>query len=42
MLDGCTRYIVHWEIREGMMERDMETIIQRALESYPAEKKDHQ
>ncbi len=27
--------IVHWEIREQMCERDVETILQRAKERYP-------
>ncbi len=36
LLDGCSRYIVHWEIRESMTEGDVETIIQRALEAYPS------
>ncbi|MEX2560481.1 MAG: IS3 family transposase [Pirellulales bacterium] len=35
LLDGFSRYIVHWEIREHMNECDVETIIQRALEKYP-------
>jgi putative transposase len=34
-LDGCSRYIVHWEIREQMTERDVETILQRAKEKFP-------
>ncbi len=34
-LDGYSRYIVHWEIRESMTERDVETIIQRAREKFP-------
>jgi putative transposase len=38
LLDGCSRYIVHWEIRESMTERDVETIVQRALERHPGEK----
>lgn len=28
-LDGCSRYIVHWEIREAMKEKDVEIILQR-------------
>lgn len=32
VLDGYSRYIVHWEIREGMKERDVEVIIERAKE----------
>jgi putative transposase len=35
ILDGCSRFIVHWEIREKMEEADVETIIQRARETYP-------
>jgi putative transposase len=36
ILDGCSRLIVHWEIREKMEEKDVETIVQRAREAYPA------
>ena len=35
VLDGCSRLIVHWEIREQMKEADIETILQRAKEKYP-------
>jgi len=35
LLDGCSRFIVHWEIREQMTERDVEIIMQRAKEQYP-------
>jgi len=35
ILDGYSRYIVHWEIRERMTEADVETILQRALEGFP-------
>jgi transposase InsO family protein len=35
ILDGYSRYIVHWEIRESMTEADVEIIIQRALEKFP-------
>jgi putative transposase len=35
LLDGCSRSIVHWEIRESMTEPDIETILQRARERYP-------
>jgi putative transposase len=38
VLDGCSRFIVHWEIREKMAESDVETIIQRAREAFPAAK----
>jgi transposase InsO family protein len=35
LLDGFSRYIVHWEIREQMTEADVETILQRAREAFP-------
>ncbi len=35
VLDGCSRYIVHWELREAMTERDIEIILQRAKEKFP-------
>ncbi len=35
VLDGASRFIVHWEIREKMEESDVETILQRARESHP-------
>jgi putative transposase len=35
VLDGFSRYIVHWEIRESMKERDVEIILQRAKEKFP-------
>lgn len=35
-LDGCSRSIIHWEIREQMTEPDIEVILQRAKEKYPA------
>jgi transposase InsO family protein len=35
ILDGCSRYIVHWELRESMTEGDIEIILQRAKERYP-------
>jgi putative transposase len=38
ILDGCSRFIVHWEIREKMEESDVQTIIQRAREAFPIEK----
>jgi transposase InsO family protein len=38
MLDGYSRFIVHWEIRAKMEEGDVETIIQRAREQYPNER----
>lgn len=35
VLDGFSRYVVHWEIREHMREQDVEIILQRALEKFP-------
>lgn len=35
VLDGCSRFVVHWEIRETMKESDVELILQRAREKYP-------
>ena len=35
LLDGCSRSIVHWEVRESMTEADVETILQRTRERYP-------
>jgi len=35
ILDGFSRYIVHWEIRESMKESDVEIILQRAHEKFP-------
>jgi putative transposase len=35
VLDGYSRYVVHWEIRTSMTERDVETIVQRAREKSP-------
>jgi putative transposase len=35
LLDGCSRFIVHWEIRQTMTEVDIEQIIQRAREQFP-------
>jgi transposase InsO family protein len=35
ILDGCSRYLVHWEIRQAMTEVDIEQIIQRAREQFP-------
>jgi len=37
-LDGCSRYIVNWDIREAMAESDVEIIIQRAREKFPEAK----
>ena len=38
LLDGCSRAIVHWELREAMTEADVEIILQRGLEKYPRAK----
>jgi transposase InsO family protein len=35
VLDGCSRSVVHWEIREAMKEIDVEQILQRAREKFP-------
>ncbi|MFQ5356723.1 MAG: IS3 family transposase [Mariprofundaceae bacterium] len=35
ILDGYSRYIVHWEIRESMTEANIEIIIERAREKFP-------
>jgi len=35
VLDGFSRYIVHWEIRESMKESEVEIILQRAREKFP-------
>ena len=35
VLDGYSRHIVHWEIRECMKERDVAIVIQRAQEQFP-------
>ena len=34
VLDGCSRFIVHWEIRESMREADVELVLQRAREKF--------
>jgi putative transposase len=38
LLDGFSRAITHWEIRESMTEQDVECIVQRALEGFPGAK----
>lgn len=38
ILDGYSRYIVHWDIREAMKEGDVELVVQRGLEKFPGEK----
>ena len=38
ILDGYSRFVIHWEIRETMKEAEVETIIQRARERHPGER----
>jgi transposase InsO family protein len=38
LLDGASRAIVHWEIREQMTELDVECVMQRARERFPGAK----
>ena len=35
VLDGCSRFIVHWELRTSMTEADIELVLQRAKEAWP-------
>jgi transposase InsO family protein len=35
ILDGASRYIVQWDIREAMKESDAELVLQRAREKHP-------
>ena len=35
VLDGASRYLVHWELRESMKEADVEIVLQRAREKFP-------
>ena len=38
VLDGCSRFVVHWDIRESMTEQDIELVLQRARELFPSAK----
>jgi putative transposase len=38
ILDGYSRFVIHWEIRDTMKEFEVETIIQRAREQFPGER----
>ena len=38
VLDGCSRFLVHWDLRESMKEADIERILERAKEKYPGAK----
>ena len=35
LLDGYSRYLVHWEIRPSMTEAEVEIMVQRAREQFP-------
>jgi putative transposase len=34
-MDGYSRFLVHWDLREQMTEADVEIILERAKEQYP-------
>ena len=38
ILDGYSRFIVHWELRESMKEAEVEVVLQRAREKFPGAK----
>jgi len=38
VLDGYSRFLVHWDLRESVREADVEIILQRAKEKYPEAK----
>jgi putative transposase len=38
ILEGYSRFVIHWEIRETMKESEVETIVQRARELFPGER----
>jgi putative transposase len=38
VLDGFSRLIVHWELRESMKEAEIELVLQKALEKFPGVK----
>jgi putative transposase len=38
VLDGCSRFLLHWDLRESMKEADIEMILERAKEKYPGAK----
>lgn len=38
VLDGYSRFIVHWELRESMKEAEVEVVLQRAREKFPGAK----
>lgn len=38
IIDGYSRYVVHHELRAAMEEKDVELVVQRALERFPGQK----
>lgn len=38
VLDGYSRYVVHWDIQESMTEAEVELILERAKEKFPGAK----
>jgi transposase InsO family protein len=38
VLDGYSRFLLHWELRSSMTEADIEIILQGAKEKYPEAK----
>jgi len=38
VLDGYSRFLVHWDLRESMKEADIEVILERAKEKHPEAK----
>jgi transposase InsO family protein len=38
VLDGYSRFLVHWELRQSMTEADIEIVLQRAREKHPEAK----
>ena len=39
LVDGYSRLLVHWDLREAMREADIEIILERAEERYPEGKR---
>lgn len=37
VLDGYSRFVVHWEICESMREQDVELVLQHVLKTNPLE-----
>jgi putative transposase len=38
LLDGCSRYIVSWDLRERLTEAELEVIVERGREAFPGVK----